>query len=96
MLSYWRYILIANYNHKLKKLILILLVLLSGLFLGNKKIYAKPTTSFDIFQITNDGNQQNGPLIWDNTVIWTDWRGTDALDIWMYNLRNKKRISFNI
>lgn len=51
---------------------------------------AKPSTAYKTFQITSDGAQQNGPLIWGDTVVWTDWRGSSGLDIWTYNIKTKK------
>ncbi len=50
----------------------------------------KPPTSYKSIQITSEGTQQNGPLIWGDTVVWTDWRGVNGLDIWTYNIKTKK------
>lgn len=67
-------------------------ILFQSLLTLNGVSAGKHAPSFNLFQITTDGNQQNGPLIWENTVVWTDWRGADALDIWMYNLKTKREV----
>lgn len=76
----------------MKKFLFVFLILFAGLLLLDKKIYAKPITDFDTFQITTDGNQQNGPLIDNDWVIWTDWRGSTSLDIYGYNLSTQTEI----
>jgi beta propeller repeat protein len=49
----------------------------------------KPSTDFDLFQITTNGSQQNGPRVHGNKVVWTDWRGTGGLDVWIYDFITK-------
>lgn len=49
-------------------------------------------TDVDLFQITTDGLQQSGAAIYQDTVMWTDWRGSidTSLDIYGYNLKKKQ------
>ncbi len=59
---------------------------LSALNAGMKK----PSLSANVFQISTNGAQQNSPLIWDNTVVWNDWRGNEGIEIWKYDLINQQ------
>lgn len=64
--------------------------LLASFFIFPHIVNAKGRTKeTEVFQITNNGMQQNGPLIDNNKVVWTDWRGTEGVDIWIYDLKTK-------
>jgi hypothetical protein len=49
----------------------------------------EPQISPKVFQITNDPAEQNGPLIDDNLVAYTNWAGSQGIDIWGYDLTTK-------
>lgn len=70
--------------------IFIVLFFLASIAILNNVYAVKPSTSYSTFQITSDGSQQNGPLVWGNNIVWTDWRGTNGLDVWVYNLKTKE------
>ena len=44
--------------------------------------------------ITNHGTAREGCDIYNNTVVWTDWRNGNA-DIYIYDLSTKKEIHTN-
>jgi len=48
---------------------------------------ATRTLTFEKWQITHEFQQQNGPIVYGNTVVWADWRDLfgQAIDIWGYN-----------
>lgn len=67
-------------------------VLLASLVLALMPITATasaPVISPRVFQITNDPNQQNNPLVDGNLVAYTNWSGTQGIDIWGYDLTTK-------
>ncbi len=46
--------------------------------------------SWTTSQITTEEHQQNGPIISDNTIVWTDFRNGQNTDVWGYNLKTKQ------
>ena len=55
------------------------------LFLQSPAI-AIATTSVNLFQITTDGSQQSQPLIYKDLVAYTNFGGSQGIDIWAYDL----------
>src|SRR6266487_1439102 len=43
---------------------------------------ARPVIAPQVFQITTDSSQQNGPHIDDDLVAYSNWGGTQGIDIW--------------
>lgn len=75
----------------MKKIFTSLLFVFVFLLLPFQKAEASPhSTKISLFQITSEGSQQNGPKIFQDEVIWTDWRNnTTSLDVYKYNLKTK-------
>lgn len=69
------------------KIILVIILLPLVLFKSSSDVNAE--TSVDSFRITYNGKQQNGPIIYKDVVMWTDWRGPGGLNIYAYNFKTK-------
>lgn len=66
-----------------------------GIFTVFLLIQVVPLEDPGIFQITRDMAKQETPAIYDNIVVWTDWRNVKVfssfnLDIYGYDLLTRK------
>lgn len=50
---------------------------------------AKAATSVNLFQITSDGSQQKDAFINKNLVAYTNFGGSQGIDVWAYDLKDK-------
>jgi len=51
---------------------------------------ANASTKASLFQITSDGSQQNGSLIYQDIVAYTNFGGSKGINIYGYNLKTKQ------
>lgn len=80
-----------TFKMKMKKVVnlSLLFFLIASIF--PSLVYARGwTTEVNTFRITTDGSQQTGPLIYRDLVVYTNYGGSDGIDIWGYNLRTKE------
>lgn len=42
--------------------------------------------SWQVSRLATNGSQQNGPVVGENLIVWTDFRGPLGIDIWGYNI----------
>jgi len=64
----------------------VFLLILLLVLLPNQVLAAPGPTQVNLFQVTTDGGQQKDALIYNNQIAYTNFSGSQGIDIWGYNI----------